>query len=125
MPITRRDFLNGVALTVAAGLTPLELLQAAGHATMLDGDAQYPPALMGLRGNHPGSFENAHALGREHENFNFDALPVEEGFVLEEPHGGGGGAAGAGVGLCRVRELLGKRRHRGITGGELGRCGAV
>ena len=53
-PITRRDFLNGVALSVAAGLTPRELLA-------LDKGA-YPPALTGLRGNHPGSFEAAHVL---------------------------------------------------------------
>lgn len=104
MPITRRDFLNGVALTVAAGLTPLELLQAAGHATMLDGDAQYPPALMGLRGNHPGSFENAHALGREHENFNFDALPVEEHYDLVIVGGGISGLAAA----CFWQQVAGK-----------------
>ena len=53
--ITRRDFLNGIALGVAAGsaLSPLELLAA---------DGRYPPALTGLRGSHPGSFEIAHAL---------------------------------------------------------------
>lgn len=51
--ITRRDFLNGVALSVASGLTPRELFAA---------DAPYPPALTGLRGNHPGSFEAAHQL---------------------------------------------------------------
>ena len=30
MAITRRDFLNGVAVTIAAGLTPLDLVRAAG-----------------------------------------------------------------------------------------------
>jgi spermidine dehydrogenase len=29
MTISRRDFLNGVALTIAAGLTPAEILRAA------------------------------------------------------------------------------------------------
>ena len=29
MDITRRDFLNGVAITLAASMTPLQLLQAA------------------------------------------------------------------------------------------------
>ena len=59
LKITRRDFLNGVALGVAAGssLSPLELL-AQGAAT----SASYPPGLMGLRGSHIGSFEIAHAL---------------------------------------------------------------
>ena len=53
LEITRRDFLNGVALGVAAGLSPLELLAK---------DGRYPPGLTGLRGSHPGSFEIAHAL---------------------------------------------------------------
>ena len=54
--ITRRDFLNGIALSVAAGstLSPLELLAKEG--------APYPPALTGLRGSHVGSFEVAHRL---------------------------------------------------------------
>ncbi|MDH5304061.1 MAG: NAD(P)-binding protein, partial [Gammaproteobacteria bacterium] len=54
--ISRRDFLNGVALSVAAGtaLSPLEILAAANSR-------YYPPALTGLRGSHPGSFEVAHA----------------------------------------------------------------
>jgi spermidine dehydrogenase len=57
--ISRRDFLNGVALSVAAGssLSPLELLAM----TAKDG-TPYPPALTGLRGSHPGSFEVSHAL---------------------------------------------------------------
>ena len=57
--ISRRDFLNGVALSVAAGssLSPLELLAM----TAKEG-IPYPPALTGLRGSHPGSFEVSHAL---------------------------------------------------------------
>jgi spermidine dehydrogenase len=56
--ITRRDFLNGCALG-AAGIVGLpRILAAQGKA----GDAAYPPALTGLRGSHPGSFETAHAL---------------------------------------------------------------
>jgi spermidine dehydrogenase len=60
--ITRRDFLNGVALTVGGALlSPREAL-----GLRLDeaarGAAPYPPALTGLRGSHDGSFEVAHAL---------------------------------------------------------------
>ena len=60
--IRRRDFLNGVALTVGAALL------SPGEALGLDlddparGAAPYPPALTGLRGSHDGSFEVAHAL---------------------------------------------------------------
>src|ERR1700754_915255 len=57
MPITRRDFLNGTALTIAAGLAPAAQLSAQ--------VMHYPPALTGLRGQHAGSFEAAHALARE------------------------------------------------------------
>ena len=57
MPITRRDFLNGTALTIAAGLTPAAQIAAQPQ--------RYPPALTGLRGQHDGSFETAHALARE------------------------------------------------------------
>lgn len=58
--ITRRDFLNGVALSLAAGtsLSPLELL--AQQTT--PANAPYPPMLTGLRGSHVGSFEIAHTV---------------------------------------------------------------
>ena len=57
--ISRRDFINGVALSVAAGssLSPIELLAISAK----DG-TPYPPGLTGLRGSHPGSFEVSHAL---------------------------------------------------------------
>ena len=66
--ISRRDFINGVALSVAAGsyLSPLELL----GKTI----APYPPALTGLRGNHAGSFEIAHAVSMGETRF---AIPQE------------------------------------------------
>ncbi len=59
--ITRRDFLNGVAVTAAAGLMPWQLL-AQGEKLPQSSPNYYPPALTGLRGSHPGSFETAHAL---------------------------------------------------------------
>lgn len=52
MAITRRDFLNGVAVTIAAGLTPLEWVRAAGKGNAFIDGNYYPPALTGLRGNH-------------------------------------------------------------------------
>ena len=60
--LARRDFLNGVALTVGGALlSPREAF-----GLRLDqparGAAPYPPALTGLRGSHDGSFEVAHAL---------------------------------------------------------------
>jgi spermidine dehydrogenase len=64
LQITRRDFLDGIALAGGAmALSPLQALadsQDVTHASQF-----YPPSLTGLRGNHPGSFEVAHALARE------------------------------------------------------------
>jgi len=57
--ISRRDFLDGVALTVvAATLSPLAFAQTNNVRIRSD----YPPELTGMRGNHPGAFEDAHAL---------------------------------------------------------------
>src|SRR3546814_6819088 len=60
--IDRRDFLQGAAITAAAfGLAP-ELAQAAAlERAAQDQPGYYPPALTGMRGSHPGSFEDAHA----------------------------------------------------------------
>lgn len=58
--ITRRDFINGFALSLAAGasLSPVEILAQQGNEV----GNYYPPSLTGLRGSHPGSFEVAHAM---------------------------------------------------------------
>src|SRR5579862_7516075 len=53
--ITRRDFLNGVALTVGAAMVPSPLFA---H----DKEDDYPPARIGLRGSHVGSFEVMHSV---------------------------------------------------------------
>src|SRR6516165_5238941 len=65
--ITRRDFVDGVAIAIGAaasgGLLPRFIAAAAAEeAAAQDAAGYYPPALSGLRGNHPGSFETAHAL---------------------------------------------------------------
>src|ERR1700744_4058498 len=87
MPITRRDFLNGAALTIAAGLTPAAQIAAQ--------PARYPPALTGLRGQHVGSFEVAHALARGGPKSAIDALPIEEDYDLVVVGGGISGLAAA------------------------------
>jgi spermidine dehydrogenase len=76
-PIDRRDFLNGVALSIGASLFPMEHLFGQGAGAGPDSSAEeyflargitqqdaryYPPALSGMRGSHPGSFEAAHGL---------------------------------------------------------------
>ena len=61
--ITRRDFMNSVAMGLTAGtaVSPLELLAMNRQSST---DALYPPELIGMRGSHTGSFEVAHALAR-------------------------------------------------------------
>ena len=68
-PITRRDFLNGVAIGIGATMGAAIvrdvpggelLLEAAGFAQ--DAAGYYPPALTGMRGSHDGSFDASHAL---------------------------------------------------------------
>ncbi len=53
--ITRRDFLDGMALAVGGAM-------ALPGALDLEADVPYPPALTGLRGSNPGSFEALHQL---------------------------------------------------------------
>src|SRR4051812_2422772 len=60
--ITRRDFLNGVAMTAGASLLPADVLAWQGEDVPQGSPKYYPPALTGLRGSHPGSFETAHSL---------------------------------------------------------------
>ncbi len=58
--VTRRDFLNGVAIGLGAlgSLTPADLLRAG----ILQQADDYPPAKTGLRGSNEGSFETGHAM---------------------------------------------------------------
>ena len=61
--ITRRDFLNGVAMTAGAAIIPTEMWAAA--AADLEGQdvpGYYPPGKAGLRGSHIGSFEAMHKV---------------------------------------------------------------
>ncbi len=69
--ITRRDFINGVSIAAAsATMINPRALWAAGAANPSSSPApspspvgdDYPPALTGLRGNHDGAYEVAHAL---------------------------------------------------------------
>ena len=66
--VTRRDFINGVAVSAAAGVLAPHAPYAVGAdpkfnpPLTLATDHYYPPTLTGLRGSHEGSYEVAHAL---------------------------------------------------------------
>ncbi len=83
--ITRRDFCNGVALTVAVGLSPAEQLAAA---------SDYPPALAGMRGQHEGSYEASHAM-RDGHRPDFARMPFDEEYDLVVVGAGISGLAAA------------------------------
>lgn len=69
--VTRRDFLNGLALAIAAGANPSRLLAAAACSQA------YPPGCVGMRGSAPGSFDVAHAL-RDGKRFDLATTPIAE-----------------------------------------------
>ena len=71
--ITRRDVIQGFGVLGAGLILPGALPGCS--RTQIDDAANYPPELMGLRGNHNGAFEVAHALAR---NGRTDWGPVQE-----------------------------------------------
>jgi spermidine dehydrogenase len=80
--ITRRDFLNGVAVGIGGALLNRELraepLLAAGFVGDFAPEKApdyYPPAKLGMRGNHDGTFTYAHMLrdGVDWKNLGADA----------------------------------------------------
>ncbi len=59
--ITRRDFLNGVALGIGGSIVAGQIAPDLG-TLFAQGPASYPPSLTGLRGSHVGSFEALHSM---------------------------------------------------------------
>jgi spermidine dehydrogenase len=79
--ITRRDFMNGIAIAVA-GAAGLDLSAAAAETLGAEaGPAPYPPARDGLRGSHIGSFEAAHRL-RDGSPFDISQTALTEHYDL-------------------------------------------
>lgn len=71
--VTRRDFLNGIAVAVGAGLAPAALAAAARGAPV----APYPPGDGGMKGSNPGAYDIAHAI-RDGRRFDIDAVAAGE-----------------------------------------------
>ena len=94
-PLSRRDFLNGIAVSVGG-----TLVLPAGMAALLEAEQQgkgqapyYPPALTGMRGNHDGTFTYAHQL-RDGEHWN-TASKTGESYDLVVVGGGISGLSAA------------------------------
>lgn len=96
--ITRRDFLNGVAVG-AGGLLAADPLLAAlieDESAPEKAPGYYPPALTGMRGNHDGTFSYAHRLrdGEDWTSFG-PAAKTGESYDLVVVGGGISGLAAA------------------------------
>jgi spermidine dehydrogenase len=86
--ITRRDFLNGVAVTAGAAFVPWQLF-AGDDVDPEKSPDYYPPALTGLRGSHAGSFDAAHAL-RDGSFWDVAGTPQDTGETYDLIIVGGG-----------------------------------
>lgn len=96
--ITRRDFLNGAAVSIAAGatLSPFQLMAKDDNPSLsksLPSD-YYPPVLTGMRGSHDGSFDVAHALAWRGEKPS-EYARLDEAYDLIVVGGGLSGLAAA------------------------------
>jgi len=91
--LNRRDFINGVALSLAAGstLSPMQLLARSFSEKSL----YYPPGLTGMRGSHDGSFEVAHALAMGARTFARPKLQTDDIYDLVVVGGGISGLSAA------------------------------
>jgi spermidine dehydrogenase len=90
-PITRRDFLNGVAIGTGGLLAADPVLAAllAQETASEKSPDYYPPALTGMRGNHDGTFTYAHQL-RDGKRWDSIGAPVKTGEAYDLVVVGGG-----------------------------------
>jgi len=89
--ITRRDFLNGLAVGVGGAMTAphwVAALDSPAYAPEKD-PKYYPPALTGIRGNHDGSFTFAHQM-RDGESWDSGGSPEKTGETYDLIVVGGG-----------------------------------
>jgi spermidine dehydrogenase len=97
--ISRRDFLNGVGVALTGALVAPPWLEAWGLGRQAvtqpeTASGYYPPALTGMRGSHPGSFEVAHQL-RDAKAWREAAADTGESYDLVVVGGGISGLASA------------------------------
>jgi spermidine dehydrogenase len=93
--ISRRDFLNGVALAAGSLAIPISALAAPFASSPGEPLNEYPPSKMGMRGSHPGSFEAAHQLRDKRSIDTTNAERTHEVYDLVVVGGGISGLAAA------------------------------
>ena len=104
-PITRRDFMNGAAMVIAAATLPGSHAAATDSSEPQNQTGYDPPIKTELRGSHPGSFEIAHRL-RDGRFWASAGQPIEsqESYDLVVVGGGISGLSAAYF----FREIAGK-----------------
>ncbi len=109
-PITRRDFIDGVAATAVVASAPVLAAADPGGAAVAPQDrpGYYPPTLTGMRGSHPGSFEAAHAL-RDGTFPKSGASPIDTGEEYDLIVVGGGISGLAAAYFYRAKAGVGAR----------------
>lgn len=101
--ITRRDFINGVSVAIAATMVaPRQLLAFDEGFAPEKAPDYYPPLRTGMRGDHPGSFEVAHRM-RDQRGWDLSsAINTGENYDLIVVGGGISGLAAAYFFLLNV-----------------------
>src|SRR5271163_148651 len=110
-PITRRDFIDGIAVSAAlaaSGRALAAVYPDVVAAAPQDRPGYYPPSLTGMRGSHPGSFEAAHAL-RDGTYPKSGARPIETGEDYDLIVVGGGISGLAAAYIYRAKAGAGAR----------------
>jgi spermidine dehydrogenase len=100
--ITRRDFLDGVSIAIGGAMLAEPLSGAEPDS------AYYPPALTGMRGDHDGSYTNAHSL-RDQQFWKSDNAPEATGESYDLVVVGGGISGLAAAYFYRQRAGAGAR----------------
>ncbi|MBV8120543.1 MAG: NAD(P)-binding protein, partial [Alphaproteobacteria bacterium] len=109
--ITRRDFIDGIAVTAVAAASPPTLAAVDPDGAVpapQNRPGYYPPALTGMRGSHPGSFEAAHAL-RDGAFSQSSANPTDTGEQYDLIVVGGGISGLAAAYFYRAKAGAGAR----------------
>lgn len=70
-PITRRDFINGVAIPIGGAMALPRWAQALEQTPARGPAADYPPERTGMRGSHEGSWEVGHQM-RDQRGWDLD-----------------------------------------------------
>ena len=107
LPITRRDFVNGVGVALTGALFAGNSSSAFGEATAPGAGVAppldpYPPRRTGMRGSHPGSFEVAHQVRDTHAWDLGAAIDSNESYDLVVVGGGISGLSAAHFFLKRM-----------------------